>query len=72
MTARSDTVDDLENLVKKINEITCPKCESAEVGVFIPAESFNCNECQHEWKEDVDWSHFDPLRLILKVEPNEH
>jgi len=51
MTARSDPVDDLENLVKKINEITCPKCKSSEVGVFIPAEVFNCNDCQHEWRE---------------------
>ena len=51
MTARSDPVDDLENLVKKINEITCPKCESAEVGFFFPNEVFNCNDCQHEWRE---------------------
>ena len=47
----SDPVDDLEKLVKKINEITCPKCESAEVGFFFPNEVFNCNDCQHEWRE---------------------
>ena len=46
-----DPVGDLEKLVKKIKEITCPKCESAEVGVFLPAEIFNCSECQHEWRE---------------------
>jgi len=40
-----------KKLVKKINEITCPKCESAEVGFFFPAEIFNCNECKHEWRE---------------------
>ena len=56
MTARSDPVDDLEKLVKKINEITCPKCESAEVGFFfalsvIPDGIFKCNECKHEWRE---------------------
>ena len=51
MTTLSDPVDDLENLINKVKEITCPKCESAEVGFFFPAEIFNCNECKHEWRE---------------------
>lgn len=39
-------------LSKILSEINCPKCQSAEIGCFLPPGIFNCNDCQHEWKEN--------------------
>ena len=39
-------------IAKQVLDTECPNCESNEVGCFLPTGVFNCNECQHEWKEE--------------------
>ena len=38
-------------VARQLLNTECPNCESNEVGCFLPTGVFNCNECQHEWKE---------------------